>query len=679
MGDVSNYFYEYAQHINLGIDIFEDKFVPELKSLKNDGGDIKLTDYQIFTSSHFLLDQVQKMLLFWETGFGKTIECVYLMKNVFELYPQWKIFLFVKSSLAEDPWRMTINKFLPDEIKRHIIMVHYDLRDSERLFLLQQQNISKSYRIFYVFDEAHDFIKKLIPKENKPERRLTTLIAPLITSMNKFYNKTLFMSATPMNDNPLEFNYMLNFLRNGNIKLQEAIFDENVELINSELLKNICIGLTSFKKRSDIDVFKNTEPSETLAGKNIIFIDLLMSDHQTGMYKEVSKIELQSKSRGFRTLRKLISTLAFELLNKKDLDEEIYLKALTEKNASFMRMINSIKFSDKFIDDFKNNRILMKEESALTKNLKFKIENDFDLTSKLVDEVRQNEINDLVTLHNYSSVYVKTCQIIKQSKGKCIVFQSFVTFEGIKTFSDYFNKFNISHIEFSQRTKKNRPELVNQFNSPENNFGDVTKCCILSMAGTEGISFKYITDVIITIQPWSGYEQIFGRAIRLNSHDGWKLEDKKVNFHILINHPNDPIFPSVDLEILNLVKLKAKRSNQIYNALKDSSIEAIHDMYPDVESAKEQNFYHLTHVVYDLEDFNKRNISVLKQMVPILFSYNSTYETIIEGFLDEDNNQVFKDQKYVGNLQIKSDNTAIFKIINGRLVYLVKIINNIEF
>jgi len=673
----NNNLLEFASQISLGLEKYEKKFEDILVNLENSSETIKLTDYQKFTSSYFLMENVRSMLLFWETGFGKTIECVYIMKNIFEIYPQWKIFLFVKSSLTNDPWLMTIKKFLPKEKSQHILIINYDL-EIQNYFLTQYSSIPKSYRIFFVFDEAHDFIKKLVPKENMPDRRLKGISKKLIEGMSRKFNKTLFMSATPVTDNSLEFNIMMNFLRHGNIKLNQELF-RNKNLIAPELLKQSCLGVASFKRRSDIDAFKETNPTEELAGKKINFIDIYMSDFQTKHYASACKQELGSRSRGFRILRKLANLLAFGDANiKKTDDPDALNRLIAERQEAFKRMLERIKFSREFIEEFKTGNLKINKENSFSKNLGIKIDNSISLASTLdFEEARKykfaRELRNLEELHSYSSIYIKTIQLILQSKGKCIVFQPFVSFEGIKTFIDYFTKFNITFIEYSEKTRVNRSDLVAEFNNSDNMYGEKIKVCILSQAGVEGISFKYITDVVITSQLWSGYEQIFGRAIRLNSHKDWPLEDKYVNFHILINHPNSGNYKSVDVEILDIVKRKAHQSNQLYNVLKDVSIETIHNMYPNAPAAEKEDFNYLTNIPYNIKEYENNNISVIKEFIPIKYTYMIDYSEIFSGYLDEETNHVYNEDVIVGSLKIDK-NRKIFKIIDNELVYLIVIL-----
>lgn len=667
---------EFSKHINYAL---ENNNIDE-NFYKLNKEKIVLTEYQKFVSNVFLLENFKSLLLFWETGFGKTIQCVYIMRHIFDIYPQWKIFLFVKSSLKKDPWLKTINAFIPLALQQHIIFINYDLLNSERYFILQHSLVKNIERVFYIFDESHDFIKKLLPKENKV-RRLNSIMGPLIKGINKPYNKTLFMSATPINDSYLEFNYMLHFLRSGNLEKSEIIFNKEKELIYPELLKKTCIGLTSFQRRSDIDIFKNIPESPNLGGKKIFFVDLIMSEEQSEMYKTVSQIELKSKSKGFRTLRKLVNTFAFldiKIKSENINEEEKYLHVIKKKIEVFENYMKNVpKFSEEFLNKIKNEDLEIFEDGILAKNLNLKIDEEKSLItsnnfSKKKNEFYQ-EIKNLSKLHSYSSKYIKTCQLILQSRGKCLIFQPFVSFEGVKTFTSYLTKFNISYIEYTQETLKSRTELITKFNQKDNINGEKIKCCVLSSAGTEGISMTNITDLIIMDIPWSGsnLEQILGRAIRMNSHLELPEGERYVNVFILLNQTFKNNL-SVDKEILNIILRKEKEKIELIKVLKETSLENIHKLYPFEEPVKDLNFYPLINNVYDTEKEQRFNISVLQNLIKIKFYYNDEIEVIEEGYLNEDNNKIYKDGKLIGYIDINENNKKIYKIINGELVYKIK-------
>lgn len=663
---------EFGKHINYGIDKFDEIFEPNLENLKTNKI-IELTEYQKFAASLFLIEEFKNLLLFWETGFGKTIACVYIIKNIFIIYPEWKIFLFVKSSLRNDPWKKEIDQYIPNNIKNKIYFIHYDILNADNLFLINKEAVKKTERVLFIFDEVHDFIKKLLPKEGDNDRRLYKLIKPLLEDINKHRNKALFMSATPIHNNIIEFNYLMYFVRNGNMKINQELFDKENLLINSSSLKKCCLGMASFQRRSDIDIFKNIPPGDSLAGKKIHFVDLIMSQHQTSMYRYASNIEVQSRARGFRVIRKLVNTLAYhDLKIKKGMDSEEYERMLKEQGDLFFNKINNLKFSDTFISDFKNKTLNIRD-STLCKNLDLYSENRTSFVSSLEVPNETKDVLNLKLLNSYSSKYIKTCQLILEARGKCLIYQPFVTFAGVKTLLLYFNKFNITYIEYTKNTKNIRSDLIKAFNEKDNIYGEKIKVCVLSGAGTEGISFTNITDLILMDIPWSGsiVEQIFGRAIRLNSHKELPLEERYVNIFILINYTSGEPSLSIDRELLDFILLKEKQKIQLLDVLLSSSIETIHNRYPDIESVEKPDFFPLINYKYHIENAKNKNISMLKDMIKIQYTFDINYLNYYSGYLDELNNFVYSDTDLIGKLIIVNEKPQ-FKIIDNLLVYLIQ-------
>lgn len=661
----------FAKHINFALERFENKFVPELLSI--DGKKkLTLTNYQKFTVSVFLLESMSNLLLFWETGFGKTITCVYLIKNLFKIYPKWKIFIFIKSSLSFDPWKKTINEFIDDHIKNYIYYIHYDL-NTEQLFLIKNNSITQEERVFFIFDEFHDFIKKLIPRDQK-EKKLSKIYHPLIKSIKKKYNKVLCMTATPITDKKEEFNYEISLLRPGILTLKEEIFLDNNKLAYPNLLKNSIMGITSFQRRSNINLFLNTNPSDRLAGKNIIFHHLVMSDYQSLIYDLICNIEKKHTSKGFRILRRLASTFVYKNIKiKESLSEEKYIEMIVQNLSLYNKELNTIHFNDKFIFNIKNSRLFYNEDSSLTKNLNIKQNTKSMIDSSLSFEKKKNvDYEQLKILHSYSCKYIKTCQLILQSKGKCLIYQPFVTFEGIKTLLKMLEKFNITYIEYSKNTKKTRDELITNFNKETNILGTQIKCCVLSSVGSEGISFNNILDLVVMDIPWSGsnLEQIIGRAIRLDSHASIPKENRIVNIHILISYSKNTN-NSVDLEILKIIENKETFKSELINLFSSVSIENIHKAYPFITPVSKENLFPYCNIKYNPKEEIQNQVAILKSLISIFYSFNEDYSIIYSGYLDEKTNNVFHNNLYVGDL-IFENNKKKFKIIEDKLVYLIK-------
>lgn len=97
---------------------------------------VRLKDYQHFVARVFLgLDSMHSLLLFHETGVGKTMTTVYILKHLKDIYTNWAIILLVKKALIEDPWMNTILRYAP-EITKDCIFINYDDQNFRNKFLL---------------------------------------------------------------------------------------------------------------------------------------------------------------------------------------------------------------------------------------------------------------------------------------------------------------------------------------------------------------------------------------------------------------------------------------------------------------------------------------------------------------------------------------------------------------
>ncbi|KAG8274556.1 hypothetical protein J6590_105292 [Homalodisca vitripennis] len=464
------------------------------------------------------------------------------------------------------------------------------------------------------------------------------------------------MTATPISDSYLEFTYMLNILRNGSIDKNEIIFDENNELIDPLSLKRIVLGLSSYQKKSDTNVFKNTDSSGALAGKRCYFIELLMSKEQGKAFEIVSKKEKARASAGFRVLRRLVSSFSLE----------------ETKYDSFIERTGLIHFSPAFLASFADQSLSCKNDYLIRNcSLKRSIEiSSLDLNKRkrsVEKDLKEVQMRNLVFLNNLSCKYVKICQLVLQSKGKVLVYQPFVEFEGVKILKVYLERFGISFIEYTQKTRKNRHLFLQDFNAENNDDGFLIKCCIFSSAGSEGISFRGIRTMIIADIPWSGssLEQIIGRSIRLNSHAMFPLEERYVDLFFLISSTETG--ESIDREMLEIISRKEKQKMAITQILEASSIEVLNDSYKVEASESEKPF--LFSQKYILEN-REIKVKIKKKMISVLYSFDKEGRNYSKADLEESSGFLYKNGIYIGRLNVENG-TPKYKIVDKGLVYII--------
>lgn len=599
------------------------------KELQNTLGDKTLTDYQYFTSRVFLgLKTLSSLLVFWDTGYGKTLLGIHIMKNITFNYPSWRIFLFIKASIHE-VWEEELKKY-----NINAFIFHYKDINVFTKFKSKLENYkNKKDRVLIIIDEVHNLVSMNKDKKfSNKERKINRLFKLIRNITEEKFNKLLVMSATPIVNDIQEFNLLLDLLRKNKFTFDDRYFDPREKLLNIDQLKNGLLLLTSYKKEN-LDSLSNTLLSDNFAKKTVYIKNIEMSDYQESFFNEASKYEYMSKDLyRLKTIRRLVSTFVFNGLKlKKDITEEEYNIMINDKLNSFKKFVEKIKFDDTLIDNFKNN---------------------IDITDE-----------KFLTLRNYSCKYIETCKIILNSKGKCLIYEPFVSFEGIATLREYLKLFNITFIEYSTMTNY-REKNLKDFNKIENINGDVIKCCIFSNAGNEGISFTCINDLIILDIPWSEslLRQIIGRSVRFKSHLALDIERRYVDVHILISMTKKG--KSSDREMFNLINRKLNRINQIYTVLKETSIEYVYEKHKNLEPEYDEYF------INDLErkkiDF-KDEVLKYKVREVIRIKYKML-DLVEEGYLDKSNIVYDKDMNIVGKLK-EDENGLDFYIENDNLIY----------
>lgn len=171
------------------------------------------------------------------------------------------------------------------------------------------------------------------------------------------------------------------------------------------------------------------------------------------------------------------------------------------------------------------------------------------------------EDDDLSNLAKFSPKWDAMLKSINNTKGKALVYSSFVENAGINMFAkalilqnwkdytkssggysdDVLSKFisgGKSQGSFIRITGDVPPEdrqpLIDKFNDVENANGSIIRLIMISSAGAEGLDLKGVRHVHI-MEPywnWMRLEQVIGRAIRYKSHVQLVEKDRDVHINI---------------------------------------------------------------------------------------------------------------------------------------------------
>ncbi|WAH71052.1 ATPase, NPH1 [Eptesipox virus] len=603
---------------------------------------VKLKDYQHFVARVFLgLDGMHSLLLFQETGVGKTMTTVYMLKHLKDVYTNWTIILLVKKALIEDPWMNTIEKYAPEIIK-DCIVINYDDQNFHNKFFTNIKTINTRSRICVVIDECHNFISKSLVKEDGKQRPTKSVYNYLSKNIALHNHKLICLSATPIVNNVREFTMLINLLRPKILQLQSLF--ENKRLINEKELINKLGGICSYIVNNEFSIFDDVEGSTSFAKKTVHMQYVNMSKKQEANYLKAKAVELKSGTSAFRIHRRMAATFTFDTFpERQGRDVEEFTKEINTLYKDFEKSLSERSFSETALTMFKNGE-------------------------KLNGSSKASDISLFTELREKSCKFTHVCLKILTSPGKCLVFEPFVNQSGISVLLLYFKIFGITFIEFSSRTKDNRIKMVAEFNKESNTDGNYIKVCVFSLSGGEGISFFSINDIFILDMTWNeaSLRQIVGRAIRLNSHVFTPPQRRYVNVHFIISRLSDGQ-PTVDEDLLDIIQTKSKEFFQLFRVFKKTSIEWIYANEKDFAPIDDESGWKslITRTI-DMDVKNKEIVQLLEGQ-NIWYSYSTRLVTILKGFKSLDGRIFDSDGNFIQDMP----KNPIIKIHNKKLVYIL--------
>ncbi|AEN03686.1 ATPase nucleoside triphosphate phosphohydrolase-I NPH-I [Yokapox virus] len=602
---------------------------------------IRLKDYQHFVARVFLgLDTMHSLLLFHETGVGKTMTTVYILKHLKDIYTNWTIVILVKKALVEDPWMNTIFRYAP-EIAKDCIFINYDDQNFKNKFFTNIKTVNSKSRICVIIDECHNFISKSLIKEDGKQRPTRTVYNFLSKYIALYNHKMICLSATPIVNNVREFTMLVNLLRPGSLQNQSLF--ENKRLVDEKELVTKLGGICSYIVNNEFSIFEDVEGSTSFAKKTVLMRYVNMSRKQEEIYQRAKIAEIKTGITAFRILRRMATTFTFDSFpERKGRDPEDYNNEILTMCKDFKDSLSDRSFSESAINIFKQGDTLPGDADAL-------------------------DISLFTHLREHSVKFIDVCLGILSSPGKCLVFEPFINQSGIEILLLYFKVFGITSIEFSSRTKDTRIKSVSEFNKETNTNGNIIKVCVFSSSGGEGISFFSINDIFILDMTWNeaSLRQIVGRAIRLNSHALTPSDRRYVNVHFILARLYNGS-PTVDEDLFEIIKDKSKEFVQLFRVLKRTSIEWIHENEKDFSPIDNESGWK-TLISRTIDLSSKTNINnKLIEGSNIWYSNSTRMLTINRGFKGIDGRIYDSDGYYIYDMP----ENPVIKIYDGKLVFI---------
>jgi len=480
-----------------------------------------------------------------------------------------------------------------------------DLSEVEILQYLKNNTIKLNKDLLHSFknsllicDEIHNVYNSLSPNN----WGISIQIVLDFHSQNGNTLRSLFLSATPINNHYIEVVNMLNLLSDFDKKIHKyELFDKNnIFLPNSfNIIQNLSLNKISYIR----DINTEFYPSKQFIGEKIQGIEYLkfikcqMSPLHLNTYKSLSKFQQENN---ITDEKKTINSVEFNIKNRYPITlplEQIYINDYVLPNPDNDK-IGLFKSSD-INDKIRNSTQEWKDKNQIKFFNKKDGMANYEITGNFMLEDN---------IKNYSTKYFKLLLLIKDmvknKKGKIFIYHNFVNNSGVifiqemlkingyldksststsnticticgkirklheeapKSFDHDFKpiRFIMIHSEIQKNIIENDLDM---FNLPSNASGDNIKIIIGSRSIKESFDLKSIRNVIITSCPdnISTLIQIIGRAVRKNSHIDLPKNENNVDIILLVNSIHNDYNK---IEDLSYEELKYKNKIDIYKKI----------------------------------------------------------------------------------------------------------------
>ncbi len=522
-----------------------------LKIEYTDSDEKKLKYYQFIVKEFFTRNKnARGLLINHEMGTGKTRLAVSITDFFAKEDVNRQIIILLSKSL-EGNFRKTITEYTGDNDEiinekynfvslnssnmfKQISTVHKSDEEKEyekklELFMSDIKTKNSLNNSLLVIDEAHNLFNAITNGAKN-----AVLLYDLI--MNAYNLKIIFLTGTPIINNPFEVVPCYNMLR-GYIYDNDTDNDQKFTLFsedsdefdkffvdrehktikNKDKFMNRIFGLTSYygKLYFPLSGEKQGFPKklETIIEK------IPMTEHQFGKYLIARALELEETSKKFKSSASRFSSGS-------------------GGNSSYR--VKTRQISNFSIPDYALGPTIGKKARE-----------------KFIDKIKPDELKSGIYSSKMSRI-LHNISHFKDSPG--MVYSQFVSGEGLAIFAkilevngyEYINEENIYDIKDKKTLKyailsgdidpELRLQVINKFNSVENSNGSIIKILLLSGAVAEGIDLKRIRHVHI-MEPFWNYariNQVETRAIRYLSHEDLPKNKQNVQVYIyLSDYPKD--------------------------------------------------------------------------------------------------------------------------------------------
>jgi superfamily II DNA or RNA helicase len=489
---------------------------------------VYLKPHQLFVRNYLgYTSKEDRLLLYHQTGTGKTLSAIVLLKSfVEELYTHYnskspKIMVFVKNNTIKENFKKEIEKFnqktgiSPDDPQLKIIFKTYQAftNDINRIGPTNMEPFGNS---IIIMDEIHNILNNTLGEA----------FVSFLRHQNNF--KLLALSATPVYDNVEELYHLINLLccpteitmEQLGLTRQQLYTDANTQLLeNTSVFSNNIFKITQETKEivkrllSDKISYLDVDVS-TFPALEEYLVPCKMSPEHTTAYLDT----FQTGGRGIGTYQKQSQILnyygtTFKFETKEQIKE----------------------FAPKIYSIAEN---IQKSPNGI--HLVF---------SEYIERYGTNLVEAALRLYSF------TKRINNDYKTMAVFTGKENTSAAIKT------------------------KILHVINSPENKDGKIIKIIIVSKVFAEGVDFKNIQHVHILDPLWnkSSIDQLIGRARREMSHNLLEKAQQIVKVYKYQSVTGTTV-KTVDEMKYDLLDAKSNNTQELLNYFKHIAIDCIFNL-----------------------------------------------------------------------------------------------------
>lgn len=505
------------------------------------------------------------LLLFHEMGSGKTQSAVSVAETLMNTASSGilKTIVIVRGQglaqnfLNELVYKATQGKYITEKITK-LWKSRYEFWTMEvfgkHCSKLSDNDLFKKFnnRLF-IIDEAHHLKKK----DEGPFKQIHRLLH-LLT-----HRKVLLLTGTPIKDDVSELANLVNLILPMDKQLPYGkdftnLFYDESKFINGHELKDRLTGLVSFHKGTGPNVKKIFAGKIIPPMEHIPVVACTMHPFQEKHYIKAVKLDEKHGSVYINSRQASLFVFPDGSFGKEGFEKYVRLKK--------------------------------------TKSLVGVVQNTYDLVPELKNLILED-------LGKFSAKFKKIIDAVtKPTNHKTFIYSEFVHGSGAILLSQVLKCFGYSQANGSETTPKKRfiiatnqsltgnlLKLLDKFNSPANDKGELIQIFIGSQIISEGYSLRNITTEFILTPHWnfSEIEQIIARCWRLNSHTP---DIKTLTVNLLTVSTN--VVSSIDLYMYKIAETKDYKIKQLERLLKEISVDCHNAITFGNQGSRECDYTH---------------------------------------------------------------------------------------